>query len=102
LTPEEQEEIIGVIPLLTVKLSMLLELFFQDQLQRPFRTGYDITFIYRAWGIKVIGAEDDTMLLHHALQPESLKGLGFLGSVYTDESAWKQMRKRKSTIKRED
>jgi DNA polymerase len=70
---------------------------------KTFQNGlYDITFIYRAWGVKVRGAEDDTMLLHHALQPESLKGLGFLGSVYTDEGAWKQMRKRKSTIKRED
>jgi uracil-DNA glycosylase len=70
---------------------------------KTFQNGlYDITFIYRAWGIKVRAAEDDTMLLHHALQPESLKGLGFLGSVYTDEAAWKQMRKRKSTIKRED
>lgn len=79
----------------------------KDILSRPtpkiFQNGlYDITFIYRAWGIKVFGATDDTMLLHHALQPESLKGLGFLGSVYTDEGSWKQMRKRKSTIKRED
>jgi len=70
---------------------------------KTFQNGlYDITFIYRAWGIKVRGATDDTMLLHHALQPESLKGLGFLGSVYTDEGAWKLMRKKKSTIKRED
>lgn len=76
-------------------------------LSRPtpkvFQNGlYDITFIWRAWGIKVRGATDDTMLLHHALQPESLKGLGFLGSVYTDEGSWKLMRKKKSTIKRED
>jgi uracil-DNA glycosylase len=70
---------------------------------KTFQNGlYDITFIYRAWGIKVANAADDTMLLHHALQPESLKGLGFLGSVYTDEGAWKLMRKRRSTIKRED
>lgn len=79
----------------------------RDILSRPtpkvFQNGlYDITFIYRAWGIKVRGATHDTMLLHHALQPESLKGLGFLGSVYTDEGAWKLMRKKKSTIKRED
>lgn len=70
---------------------------------KTFQNGlYDITFIYRAWGIKVRGATDDTMLLHHALQPESLKSLGFLGSVYTDEGAWKLMRRKKSTIKRED
>jgi hypothetical protein len=41
------------------------------------------------------------MLLHHALQPESLKGLGFLGSVYTDEGNWKQMRN-VGTVKRDD
>jgi hypothetical protein len=39
------------------------------------------------------------MLLHHALQPESEKGLGFLGSVYTNEASWKLMRT--STIKRD-
>jgi len=79
----------------------------RDILSRPtpktFQNGlYDITFIYRAWGIKTYGAEDDTMLLHHALQPESLKSLEFLGSVYSDEGPWKQMRKHKTTIKRDD
>jgi len=70
---------------------------------KTFQNGlYDISFLYRALRIKVRGATHDTMLLHHALQPESLKGLGFLGSVYTSESLWKDMRKRKTTIKRED
>ena len=41
------------------------------------------------------------MLAHHALQPESAKGLGFMGSIYTDEGAWKQERK-VSTIKKDD
>ena len=63
---------------------------------------YDIAFLWRAYGIKVLGAEHDTMLLHHALQPESLKGLGFLGSIYTDEGSWKDMRKGKTTIKADD
>jgi uracil-DNA glycosylase len=77
-------------------------------LERPvpkvFQNGlYDITVIWRAWGIGVRGVEHDTMLLHHALQPESLKGLGFLGSLYTDEGAWKQMRESKATkFKRDD
>jgi uracil-DNA glycosylase len=63
---------------------------------------YDITFLWRH-GIAVNNFEDDTMLLHHALQPESEKGLGFLGSVYTNEAAWKTMRKRArdDTIKRD-
>ena len=63
---------------------------------------YDIAFIIRTTGIRIRGAQEDTMLLHHSLQPESLKGLGFLGSLYCDEGAWKQMRKRKVTIKKDD
>jgi uracil-DNA glycosylase len=70
---------------------------------KVFQNGmYDIAFLYRGYGIKVANAKEDTMLLHHALQPESLKGLGFLGSLYCDEGAWKQMRQRKQTIKRDD
>lgn len=69
---------------------------------KTFQNGlYDIAFLWRRYGIRTYGAEHDTMLLHHALQPESLKSLGFLGSVYTNEGAWKQMRK-VETIKRED
>ena len=79
----------------------------KDILERPvpkiFQNGlYDIAFIYRAWRIGVRNAEDDTMLLHHALYPESLKSLGFLGSVYTNEGAWKGMREKIGTIKKED
>jgi hypothetical protein len=48
-----------------------------------------------------MGAEHDTMLLSHSLQPESLKGLGYLGSVFTDEGSWKQERKGNQTIKRD-
>lgn len=64
---------------------------------------YDIHFLWRSYGIAVRNFEDDTMLLHHALQPESEKGLGFLGSVYTNESSWKLMRSRgNTTIKRDE
>ena len=64
---------------------------------------YDIHFLLRAYGIPVTNFEDDTMLLHHALQPESEKGLSFLGSVYTNEASWKLMRSRgKTTIKRDE
>lgn len=69
---------------------------------KTFQNGlYDIAFLARAVGIKVRNAQHDTMLLHHALQPESLKGLGFLGSLYTDEGSWKLMRQ-VATIKRDD
>ena len=64
---------------------------------------YDITFLWKQYGIPVRNYEDDSMLLHHALQPESEKGLGFLGSVYTSEASWKLMRSRgKETIKRDE
>jgi len=72
-------------------------------IRKLFQNGtYDITFLWRAYGIRTMGASEDTMLLSHALQPESLKGLGYLGSIYSDEGAWKHMRKKHETIKRGD
>lgn len=62
---------------------------------------YDTNFLWAKYGIPVVNFEDDTMLLHHALQPESLKGLGFLGSVYTNESSWKLLNRKVGTIKRD-
>lgn len=61
---------------------------------KVFQNGmYDITYIWKVWGMPIKNPSEDTMLLHHSLQPELLKGLGFLGSVYTDEPSWKFMRK---------
>ncbi len=72
-------------------------------ISKSFQNGlYDIAFLWRSVGIRVYGAEHDTMLLHHALQPESLKSLGYLGSVYCDEGAWKQERGKATTIKRDE
>ena len=42
------------------------------------------------------------MLLHHALYPEMLKGLGFLGSIYSEEIAWKSMRTKGDNLKRDE
>lgn len=64
-------------------------------------TLYDIHFLWRGYGLTVNNYVDDTMLMHHALQPESNKGLGFLGSVYTDRSSWKTMRTKVLTISKE-
>jgi uracil-DNA glycosylase len=70
---------------------------------KVFQNGlYDIAFLWRSVGIKTRGATHDTMLLHHALQPESLKALGFLGSIYTDEGPWKSERHGTKTIKRDE
>ena len=54
---------------------------------------YDINFLWSRYGIPVPLAQEDTMLLHHAYQPEMEKGLGFLATLYTDEASWKFMRK---------
>lgn len=54
---------------------------------------YDIQWLWRLCNIPVYGFRDDTMILHHCLYPELPKGLGFLGSIYTNESSWKLMRR---------
>jgi hypothetical protein len=65
---------------------------------------YDLQYIWSCWKCPVYNFADDTMLLHHSLQPELPKTLGFLGSVYTDEIAWKLLRAQvdSETTKRED
>lgn len=63
---------------------------------------YDMHYLWRVYGIRCFGMKDDTMLMHHALQPELEKGLGFLGSIYTSEPQWKFMRQKHETLKKED
>lgn len=60
---------------------------------------YDMQYLWRQMGIKSPDFADDTMLMHHALQPEMQKGLGFLASIYTDELPWKFMSKVKANDK---
>lgn len=57
---------------------------------------YDMQFLVRM-GFTMKNIKDDTMLLHHSLYPEVQKGLGFLGSIYTNESSWKLLRKQRAT-----
>ena len=54
---------------------------------------YDMHVIWRYYGIPILHDTEDTMLMHHAWQPEMEKGLGFLATLYTDEASWKFMRK---------
>lgn len=62
---------------------------------------YDLQYLLPL-GIRA-RSSDDTMLLHHSILPEMQKGLGFLGSAYTNEPSWKLMRTRKSdTVKRDE
>ena len=46
---------------------------------------YDISY-FTDHGIPVALPIEDTMLLHHAISPEMQKSLGFLGSLYCDET----------------
>ena len=72
------------------------------KIPKLFQNGlYDCAFLWRAYGIGVKGCLHDTMLLSHALQPESLKGLAYLGSVFTDHGPWKSDRKMATTIGRD-
>lgn len=53
---------------------------------------FDLQHQWENYGLTNANAGEDSMLLHHALHPEAPKALDFLGSVYTSESAWKQLR----------
>lgn len=55
---------------------------------------FDFQWIWKKFGFAPRGPYQDTMIRHHTMQPELKKGLGFLGSVYTNEASWKLMRKR--------
>jgi len=63
---------------------------------------YDMSYFWKTVGIPCPGFAGDTMILHHSLYPELEKGLGFLGSVYTDEPSWKFMRTDHETLKQAD
>lgn len=75
----------------------------ESPIPKCFQNGmYDLQYILRM-GIRPGALDEDTMLLHHAMYPEMLKGLGFLGSVYTNEQSWKLLRrKRPDTDKRDE
>jgi uracil-DNA glycosylase len=63
---------------------------------------YDVTFLWRHYGIPTNNLAEDSMLLSHARQPESLKGLGYLGSIYSNEASWKLFNAKSKTIKRDN
>lgn len=62
---------------------------------------YDFQYVM-PMKIRVSRSTEDTMLLHHSLFPELQKGLGFLGSLYTNEASWKLMRRWKSDSEKKD
>jgi uracil-DNA glycosylase len=58
---------------------------------------FDVNWLWTKVGLTPRNFTADTMLKHHAINPELEKGLGFMGSIYTDEPAWKLMRKTDNT-----
>ena len=54
---------------------------------------YDVQYLWNML-VPVPGFLEDTMILHHAMYPELPKSLAFLGSIYTNDVAWKKMRER--------
>ena len=54
---------------------------------------YDLQYLYTC-GIHPKYNIHDTMLSHHSIWPELPKSLGFMGSIFCNESAWKELRPR--------
>lgn len=80
----------------------LVDQLLRRNVPKIFQNGvFDLSWLLRA-GLRPTMCDADTMLLHHSIFPEMLKGLGFLGSVYSDELSWKQMRTRGDNIKRDE
>jgi uracil-DNA glycosylase len=64
---------------------------------------FDMQFLWTEARVPVWNYLRDTMIRHHAWQPQLPKDLGFLGSVYTNERSWKPLRPRGTkTTKREE
>ena len=53
---------------------------------------YDCYWMLKVLGIQVRNIAHDTMTMAHCWQPELEKNLGFLGSVFLNERAWKGIR----------
>lgn len=81
---------------------LLVKRLLESQIPKLFQNGmYDLQYILKM-GIRPRNCIEDSMLMHHSLHPEMLKGLGFLGSIYSSESSWKLMRKHKADTEKRD
>jgi uracil-DNA glycosylase len=71
--------------------------------EKVFQNGmFDLSWLWSRMGLPASNCRHDTMLLQHARYPEMQKGLGYLGSLYTDEPAWKLMRSHADDLKRDE
>jgi uracil-DNA glycosylase len=74
----------------------------RSDVPKIFQNGmYDISRLL-AYGLRPRNCHHDTMLRHHSIFPELLKGLGFLGSIYSDDISWKEMYAGGETLKKDD
>lgn len=87
-----------------IRVRRLINSVISLQIPKLFQNGlYDLQYILREGYTICLDNQDDTMILHHALYPELPKSLGFMGSIYTNESSWKLLRDREDdSFKRED
>ena len=85
-----------------VKAWRLIDTAMKAPIPKVFQNGvYDLSYMLRL-GLRPTLCLGDTMLLHHALYPEMAKSLGFLGSIYSNEIAWKTMRGKSDNLKRDE
>lgn len=90
-----------------VEAWLLVQKLLLSPIEKVFQNGlYDIQYMLYTMGLRVNNPKWDTMLMHHAMEPELQKGLGFLASLHLDEPSWKFMRQDfarvKDQIKRDD
>jgi len=78
----------------------------RPDLTKVFQNGlFDLQYLTAPpYSFRPRACTEDTMLAHHSLFSELNKGLGFLGSVYTNHPSWKGLRtfKREEKLKRDD
>ena len=73
-----------------------------SSIPKLFQNGmYDLQYLLKM-GLRPKALAEDTMLMHHSMFPELQKGLGFLGSIYTNESSWKLMRRKRPDVEKSD
>ena len=81
---------------------LAVQVLLESPVPKIFQNGvYDLSYLLKA-GFRPRNCAGDTMLLHHALYPEMSKGLGFLGSIYSNEAAWKTLREGQGNLLKRD
>jgi len=74
----------------------------ESSIPKVFQNGlYDYQYIL-PMAIRPQACLDDSMLLSHSMWPEMQKGLGFLGSIFTNEPSWKLMRRHRADTEKRD